>query len=99
MDCRGERRRVSHVKVHELINGGAHGDGGHGHVGHFVDGAGAEHLETKELSGSFVSYGFNNKGGSARIVVCLVVNDTEVGHHIVALFLCGKLGETGTSAV
>ena len=86
-----ERRRIGHVHVLQLVDGGAHGQRDDADVGHLVDRTAAQYLYTQQLAGSLVRNQLDDEGAGTRIVVRLVVDNRDGRNDVVASLARGLL--------
>ena len=86
-----ERRRIGHVHVLQLVDGGAHGQRDDADVGHLVDRTAAQYLYTQQLAGSLVRNQLDDECAGTRIVVRLVVDNRDGRNDVVASLARGLL--------
>ena len=86
-----ERRRIGHVHVLQLVDGGAHGQRDDADVGHLVDRTAAQYLYTQQLAGSLVRNQLDDECAGTRIVVRLVVDNRDDRNNVVASLARGLL--------
>ncbi len=92
MDRRGKRRRICKIHCCEIFHFTAQGNPGNGDIRHLIHGPAPDHLHSQKFMTLFVGNQLRNKNTGIRIIMSLIIADTNNGNDRTAfcfrLFFC-----------
>ena len=97
MNGGGEGRRVCHVHGIKIAYFQSCGNSDNGNVRHFVHGSAADYLHAEQFACVFIGNQLRRKYRGIRIIMCLVIADTNNGFDIITGVSCLLLGKTGSA--